>query len=188
MIFNKTKLLGLYEIELEKREDDRGFFARFFCVNEYNDQGLENKIVQINNSFTNDKHTLRGLHYQLPPKAEVRIVRCLKGSLHDMSLDLRPNSPTFGKWYSAELTSENRKMVYIPKGFAHGFLTLEDDTEMLYMVTEFYSPEFERVIRWNDPKFKMKWPHKPRFITDKDSKQPDFDPDVHLKGMDTIST
>src|SRR3990172_2706622 len=110
MIFNKTPLPGLYEIELEKREDERGFFARFFCVNEYKNHGLEAKIVQINNSYTFDKYTLRGLHYQLPPKSEVRIVRCLKGSLFDMSLDLRPKSPTFGKWHSVELSADNRKM------------------------------------------------------------------------------
>jgi dTDP-4-dehydrorhamnose 3,5-epimerase len=186
MLFNKTPLPGLYEIELEKREDERGFFARFFCVNEYKDHGLENKIVQINNSLTFDKYTLRGLHYQLPPKSEVRIVRCLRGSLLDMSLDLRPKSPTFGKWYSVELTSDNRKMVYIPKGFAHGFLTLEDNTEMLYMVTEFYSPDLERVIRWNDPKFNMKWPHTPKYLSSKDAEQGNFDPDSHLKGMETI--
>jgi dTDP-4-dehydrorhamnose 3,5-epimerase len=183
MLFNKAPLPGLYEIELEKREDERGFFARFFCVNEYKEHSLENKIVQINNSYTFDKYTLRGLHYQLPPKSEVRIVRCLKGSLYDMSLDLRPKSPTFGKWYGVELSSENRKMVYIPKGFAHGFLTLEDNTEMLYMVTEFYSPDLERVIRWNDPKFDIKWPAKPKYLSEKDSKQSDFDSEYHLKGM-----
>ena len=186
MVFNKTPLPGLYEVELEKREDERGFFARFFDVNEYKKLGLESKIVQINNSFTVDKFTLRGLHYQLPPKSEVRIVRCLRGAVLDMSLDLRPKSPTFGKWHSAKLTSDNRKMVYIPKGFAHGFMTLEDNTEFLYLVTEFYSPENERVIRWNDPKFGMKWPEKPRFISEKDSKQGNFDPEFHLIGMETI--
>lgn len=187
MIFNKTTLPGLYEIELEKREDERGFFARFYDINEYKNHNLEAKIVQINNSFTNDKYTLRGLHYQLPPKAEVRIVRCLKGAVLDMSLDLRPKSPTFGNSHSAKLTADNRKMVYIPKGFAHGFMTLEDNTEMLYMVTEFYSPENERVIRWDDPKFKMKWPAKPKYLSEKDSKQSDFDPEYHLKGMETIN-
>ena len=186
MFFNKTPLPGLYEIELEKREDDRGFFARFFDLKEYEELGLECKIVQINNSFTKDKYTLRGLHYQLPPKSEVRIVRCLKGEVFDMSLDLRPNSPTFGKWHAANLTSENRKMVYIPKGFAHGFMTLKDNTEFLYLVTEFYSPENERVIRWDDPKFAIKWPAKPIYLSDKDSKQADFDADFHLKGMETI--
>jgi len=186
MVFNKTPLHGLYEIELEKREDDRGFFARFFDVNEYKKLGLESEIVQINNSFTKDKYTLRGLHYQLPPKTEVRIVRCLGGTVLDMSLDLRPKSPTFGKWYSATLTADNRKMIYIPKGFAHGFMTLEDNTEFLYLVTEFYSPEYERVIRWNDPKFGIKWPFEPKFISKKDAEQTDFDPDFHLKGMETI--
>jgi dTDP-4-dehydrorhamnose 3,5-epimerase len=186
MKFIETELPGLFKIELEKRGDDRGFFARFFCVNEYKEQGLDSNVVQMNNSFTGDELTLRGMHYQLPPHAETRIVRCLKGKLFDMSLDLRPDSPTFGKSFGTELTPENRTMMYVPKGFAHGFMTMEPDTEMLYLVTEFYAPEKERVIRWNDPKFDMKWPKDPKHLSEKDENAPDFDPKVHLEGMEAI--
>ena len=187
MTFNETPIKGLFEIELEKREDERGFFARIFCVEQFEKHGLEGKIVQINNSLTKQKFTLRGMHYQLPPKSEIRVVRCIKGAVFDMSLDLRPNSPTFGKSYGTTLTSENRKMMYIPKGFAHGFMTLEDDTEFIYFVSEFYSPESERVIRWNDPKFDMKWPQNPLSVSNKDAEQKDFDPQYHLVGMDTLA-
>ncbi len=187
MIFTETFIKGLYTIELDKRGDDRGFFARAFCVNEYNANNLDPKIVQMNNSFTGEKLTLRGMHYQLAPKCEVRIVRCLKGRLFDMSLDLRPNSPTFGQSFGTELNAENRKMMYIPKGFAHGFLTLDNDTEMFYMVTEFYAPEFERVIRWDDPKFNMGWPEKPLHISEKDAKAVDFNPGYHLEGMEAYN-
>lgn len=183
MIFTETPLKGAYIIDLEKKEDARGFFARVFCVNQFKEHNLDHNIVQMNNSLTKEKLTLRGMHYQLPPKDEVRIVRCLHGKLFDMILDLRPKSPTFGQSFGTELTPENRRMTYIPKGFAHGFLTLEENTEMLYMVTEFYSPELERVIRWDDPKFNMQWPEKPLHLSNKDANQADFDKDHHLKGM-----
>lgn len=186
MIFQETELKGLFKIDLEKREDDRGFFARFYCENQYKDHGLEGKIVQINNSFTKQKHTLRGMHYQLPPASEIRVVRCLKGKVYDMSLDLRPNSPTFGKSFGIELSSDNRTMMYVPRGFAHGFMTLEDDTEFLYLVSAFYTPEVERIVRWDDPKFNLKWPFEPSFVSEKDSKQGDFNPEYHLKDMDKI--
>ncbi len=181
MKFYETPLKGAYEIELEKRGDDRGFFARFFCVNEFTKAGLETNIVQINNSLSRDKGTLRGIHYQLAPKAETKIVRCIKGALFDVIIDLRETSETFGKWHSAELTAENRKMLYVPKGFGHGFLTLEEDTEALYLVTEFYAPELERGIRWNDPYFNINWKTGPVVISDKDKNHPDFNPEYHLK-------
>jgi dTDP-4-dehydrorhamnose 3,5-epimerase len=120
------------------------------------------------------------MHYQLPPKAETKIVRCVRGRLWDVMLDLRPDSSTFGKWYAEELTSENRKMLYVPKGFAHGFITLEDDTEILYLVTEFYAPDHERTVRWNDPSFAIEWPLEPVILSDKDQNAPDFSPDIHL--------
>ncbi len=180
MIFTETPLRNAYTIELEKRGDDRGFFARFFCVNEYSKLNLDNKIVQINNSLSKDKGTLRGIHYQLAPKAETKIVRCIKGSLFDVIVDLRKNSRTFGKWFGAELTAENRRMMFVPKGFGHGFLTLEEDTEALYLVTEFYAPEYERGIRWNDPYFNIKWPFEPSVISDKDQNHPDFNEAYHL--------
>src|SRR3989344_6558300 len=123
MIFAETPLKGLLEVNIQKHEDNRGFFARFFCINEYARQGVNLKIAQINISYNKDKHTLRGMHYQLPPKGENRIVSCIRGAAFDMSLDLRPHSPTFGKSYGTELTSENKKMMFIPNGFAHGYIT-----------------------------------------------------------------
>lgn len=186
MKFHKQEIPDLYIVELDKIGDDRGFFARFFCSNEYKELGLDYNIVQMNTSFTKNKHTLRGMHYQIPPRAEARVVRCLKGSIYDMILDLRPESPTFGDSFGTELSAENRKMTYIPKGCAHGFLTLEEDTEILYLVTEFYSPEYERVIRWNDPEFDMKWPVEPEHLSDKDKVAENFNKEYHLENMGSI--
>jgi dTDP-4-dehydrorhamnose 3,5-epimerase len=179
MKFNPTPLEGAYTIDLEKREDDRGFFARLFCINEYDQHNLDRNIVQVNNSLSKDKGTLRGIHYQLAPKAETKIVRCIKGSLYDVIVDLRPGSPTFLKWFGAELSADNRMMMFVPKGFGHAFLTLEENTEAFYMVTEFYAPEFERGIRWNDPKIGIEWPIDPVVISDKDNKHIDFDLHYH---------
>ncbi len=181
MIFNKTPLPGAYIIDLEKKGDDRGFFARVFCKQEFKQHELETEFVQINNSLSAKKGTLRGMHYQLDPHAEVKVVRCIKGRLWDVILDIRPNSPTFGQWFGAELSAENRRMMYVPKGFAHGFITLEDDTEAFYLVSAYYAPEFERGIRWNDPKFNIQWPIEPQVISDKDRNHPDFDPEFHLE-------
>src|ERR1700678_1145679 len=153
MIFTETPLKGAYLIDLEKRGDERGFFARAYCEREFGDQGLVTRFVQINNSLSARKGTLRGMHYQLTPKAETKVVRCIRGALYDMILDLRPGSATFGNSFGAELTAENRRMMYVPKGFAHGFLTLADDTEPFYFVDEFYAPEHERCIRYDDPRF-----------------------------------
>lgn len=181
MKFTETPLKGAYVIELEKRGDDRGWFARTFCEREYQAHGLDHKIVQANTSGSKYKGTLRGMHYQLAPKAEDKIVRCLSGALFDTIIDLRPESPTFLKHFSIELTAQNRTMLYVPKGFAHGFITLEADTEAFYLVTEFYAPDRERGIRYNDPKFGIRWPLEPVVISDKDKNQPDFDPEIHLK-------
>jgi dTDP-4-dehydrorhamnose 3,5-epimerase len=142
---------------------------------------LEYEIVQINNSLTEKMHTLRGLHYQLPPRAEVKIVSCIRGSLFDVILDIREGSSTFGEWFGVELSAENRRMLYVPRGFAHGFMTLEDHTEAFYLLTEFYSPELERGIRWNDPKFGIRWPAEPRVVSEKDQSHRDFDADFHLR-------
>lgn len=180
MIFNETPLKGAYTIDLEKKGDDRGFFARFFCINEFDKIGLDRNVVQINNSSSAQKGTLRGMHYQLPPHSETKIVRCIKGSLYDVILDIRPDSPTFGQSFGTELSAKNRTMMYVPKGFAHGFLTLTDDVEAFYLVTEFYAPQAERGIRWNDPKFGIQWPIEPVIISDKDNKWQDFDPKYHL--------
>jgi dTDP-4-dehydrorhamnose 3,5-epimerase len=181
MKFVSTPLEGAYLIELEKRGDDRGFFARAFCEREFSDQGLAPKFVQVNNSLSAFRGTLRGLHYQLAPMAETKLVRCIRGSLWDVILDLREGSATFGQHFAAELSADNRLMMYVPKGFAHGFITLEDDTEAFYFADEFYAPERERGVRWNDPRFGIQWPEEPVVISDKDRDQRDFDPDWHLR-------
>jgi dTDP-4-dehydrorhamnose 3,5-epimerase len=189
MIIHDTALLGAHLIELERRGDDRGFFARLFCEREFANVGLETRFVQINNSLSAKKGTLRGLHYQLPSAAEVKVVRCIKGSLFDVIADLRPDSSTFGKWYGAELSEHNRLMMYVPRGFAHALLTLTDDVEAFYLVSAFYDPEQERGIRYNDPKFKIEWPIEPAEISPKDRNWPDFDPVYHgielLRGLHT---
>jgi dTDP-4-dehydrorhamnose 3,5-epimerase len=180
MEFTGTPLAGACLVDLEKRGDERGFFARFFCEREFAEHGLETRFVQINNSLSAEAGTLRGMHYQLPPAAEVKLVRCVRGALWDAILDLRPDSPSFGRWFAAELTAENRRMMYVPQGFAHGFLTLAPNTEALYLVSAFYAPERERGVRWDDPRFAIAWPHPPRVISDKDARQRDFDPAYHL--------
>jgi len=184
MKFTETPLKGAFLIDLEKRGDHRGFFARFFCENEYKAHNLVTHFVQINTSLTAAKGTLRGMHYQMEPSGEVKVVRCIRGSLFDMILDLRPDSPTFGKSFGAELNAENRSMMYVPKGFAHGFVTLQDDTEALYLVSSFYAPDLERGIRYNDPGFAINWPIPPVEISDKDKNWRDFDPVYH--GVDTL--
>jgi dTDP-4-dehydrorhamnose 3,5-epimerase len=180
MKFLPTPIPGAYLIELEKREDERGFFARFFCEKEFGAQGLETRFVQVNNSLSKDEGTLRGLHYQLGDSAEVKVVRTLGGALWDSILDLRPGSETFGQSFGAELSAENRRMMYVPRGFAHGFLTLTPDTEALYLVSAFYDGPSERGVRWNDPRFAVRWPAAPKVISDKDANQRDFDPAWHL--------
>jgi dTDP-4-dehydrorhamnose 3,5-epimerase len=181
MIFSETPIAGAYLIDLEKRGDDRGFFARVFCRNEFGELGLEQEFVQINNSLSAERGTLRGLHYQLAPAEEVKIVRCIVGALWDVILDIRPQSPTFGLWFGAELTAENRRMMYAPRGTAHGFVTLADNTEAFYLVSAFYTPEQERGIRWNDPRFAIEWPMTPAIISDKDRDRPDFEPAINLR-------
>ena len=187
MEFHQTPLKGAYTIELEKRGDDRGFFARLYCSDEFEQRGLLTSFVQINNSLTGKQGTLRGMHYQLAPSAEVKIVRCVSGALFDVILDIRPDSPTYGRWFGEALSAENRTMMYVPKGFAHGFLTLEPDTEAFYMVSDVYAPDLERGIRFNDPNFGIEWPMDPIEVSDKDRNWPDFDPTWHgtelLKGL-----
>ena len=180
MIFTKAPIEGVYLIEMEKRGDERGFFARAFCEKEFGAHQLATRLVQMNNSLSARKGTLRGMHYQLAPKAETKVVRCIRGALHDVVLDLRRESPTFGQTFGVELSAENRLMLYVPKGFAHGFVTLADDTEAFYLVDEFYSPEHERGVRWNDPRFAIRWPIQPVVMSDKDRAYRDFDPAWHL--------
>ena len=169
MKFTELPLKGAYTIDLEKMEDDRGFFARSWCMNEFAEHGLDINILQINNSFCKQKGTLRGLHFQCPPKAESKIVRCIKGSLWDVIVDLRENSNTYAKWSGVELNAINRTMIYVPKGFAHGFISLTKNTEVIYMATELYSPDLERVLRWDDDVIGIKWPIEPVIISKKDS-------------------
>lgn len=179
MKFNPTPLKDAFTIDLEKRGDDRGFFARFFCEREFADHGCETRFVQANNSLSGKRGTLRGLHYQLAPAAEVKVVRCIRGALWDVIIDIRPDSPSYSKWFGAELSAENRRMMYVPRGFAHAILTLTDDAEALYMVSDFYAPQEERGIRWNDPHFGVEWPIEPVEISGKDAVWPDFDPSFH---------
>ena len=182
MIFQETALAGAYLIDLEKRGDERGFFARVFCEKEFSSHGLVTHFVQVNNSLSADRGTLRGMHYQLHPHAETKLVRCIRGALWDVILDLRPGSPSFGKSVGVELSAENRRMIYVPKGFAHGFVTLQTDTEAFYFADEFYAPDCERGVRWNDPRFGIEWPIEPAVISDKDRDQRSFDPAWHLPG------
>ena len=181
MKFTETPIKGAFTIELEKRGDNRGFFARLFCGREFQQHGLNPNIAQINDSISRHRGTLRGIHYQIAPKAEDKTFRCLRGSLFDVVIDLRPESPTFLKYFTVELTAENRTMVCVPKGCANSYLTLEDHTEIIYLSSEFYSPEHERGIRYNDPQLNIRWPFEPVVISDKDRNHPDFDPASHLK-------
>jgi dTDP-4-dehydrorhamnose 3,5-epimerase len=180
MRFEALPLKGAYRIEPEKREDERGFFARLFCRQEFENLGLDAGVVQINNSLNHSKGTLRGIHYQMAPWQETKIVRCIQGRLWDVMLDLRPESETFGQWYGAELSARNRSMLYIPKGFGHGFLTLEEETEILYLTTQYYTPSHERTVRWDDPRFAIGWPAVPAVVSEKDRQAPDFSPVHHL--------
>ena len=182
MLFTETKLPGAYIIDLEKLEDERGFFARAWCERELLAQGLDATILQCNLSFNKRKGTLRGMHYQLPPYAEVKLVRCVRGGIYDVIIDLRPDSSTFLQWVAVELTAENRRMLYIPKRFAHGFQTLLDDTEVFYQMSEVHSHDHASGVRWNDPLFHIVWPEADRIISLKDQEYPNADP-RHLNSL-----
>jgi len=173
-VFIETFLKGAFIIDLEKREDDRGFFARAFCQREFAKHGLEVQVAQCNISFNERKGTLRGMHYQVSPFEEAKLVRCTMGSIYDAIIDLRRGSPTFGRSFSVELTARNRRMLYIPREFAHGFQTLEPDTEVFYQMSQCYSAEHSRGVRWNDPAFGIIWPPDERMINERDQKYSDF--------------
>jgi dTDP-4-dehydrorhamnose 3,5-epimerase len=171
MIIIRTKIDGVNIIEPELLADERGFFARSFCKDELGSQGLETEIVQCNISYNKKKGTLRGMHYQVPPFEEAKIVSCTRGSIYDVAVDLRRDSPTFCQWFAAELSDKNFKMMYIPRGCAHGFQTREDNTVVYYQMTGFFHPECARGVRWDDPQFKIRWPDiKKRILSDKDQK------------------
>lgn len=174
MIFRETPLPGAYVIDIERLEDERGFFARTWCAREYQAHGLNPRLVQCSISFNAKKGTLRGMHYQLPPFTEAKVVRCTRGAIFDVIIDLRRESPTFRQHFGITLTPESRTMLYVPEGFAHGLLTLEDETEVLYLISEFYAPEYARGVRWNDPAFAIKWPAPVQVISARDANYPDF--------------
>jgi dTDP-4-dehydrorhamnose 3,5-epimerase len=175
MKFIETKLKGAFIIEPDKLEDERGFFARTFCRKEFKEHGLDFEIVQCNISFNQKKGTLRGMHYQASPHEEAKLVSCTRGAIFDVILDLRRDSPTAGEWEAFELRDLDNKMIYISKGLAHGFQTLEADTEVFYQMSEFYHPECARGIRWNDPEFGIIWPETQfRIISMKDKSYPDL--------------
>lgn len=175
MKFIKTQLKNLYVIEPEPFEDERGLFFRVYCVNELKKIGHFKEIMQINQSLTIKKGSLRGMHFQYPPKTEIKLVKCLKGSVFDVAIDIRNNSSSFLQWHGEIISSENKKMMYIPEGFAHGFQTLEENCEIIYFVTEFYSSEKEGIVRYNDPKVNIEWPLEVSDISKKDSEQPLLD-------------
>jgi dTDP-4-dehydrorhamnose 3,5-epimerase len=174
MIFRRTDLAGVIEIEMELHRDERGFFARSWCEREFRENGLNPKLVQCSISYNERKGTLRGVHYQAPPYPEAKLVRCTKGSLYDVALDLRPDSPSYLRSTGVELTAANHRALYIPEGCAHGFLTLEESTEALYQMSEFYHPETARGVRWNDPAFGIVWPGVAEVISERDRSFPDF--------------
>jgi dTDP-4-dehydrorhamnose 3,5-epimerase len=176
MIFTETEVDGAYVIDIEPVGDERGFFARTWCRREFEDHGLEVDIAQCSTSFNEARGTLRGLHYQASPFEEIKIVRCTIGAIHDVIVDLRAESPTYLRNAAVALTADNRRMLYIPKGVAHGFQTLVDRTEVYYQISEFYSPHHARGVRWDDPAFDIDWPPGPRIMSDRDRTCPDYQP------------
>lgn len=175
MIFHQTPLHGAFLIELEERSDDRGFFARTFCAREFEEHGLKPTVAQANVSFNHAQGTLRGMHYQVPPAAETKLVRCTRGSIYDVIIDLRPDSPSYLEHFGVELTEHNRLALYVPEMFAHGYLTLTAGAEIVYQVGEFYTPGYERGIRYDDPVFTIHWPAPVTLLSPKDESWLAFD-------------
>lgn len=183
MNFVDTGLEDAYLIRPEKRGDERGFFARAWCEREFSEMGLETRIAQANMSRSADVGTLRGMHLQLPPDAETKIIRCTAGAVYDVIIDLRPRSSSYMQWYGARLDAVKHDALYVPGGFAHGFLTLEPDTEVYYLVSAFYSPGAERGVRFDDPAFGIEWPAEIRVVSDKDRSWPDYVPFPELADL-----
>lgn len=165
---------GVYEVEFARHDDKRGSFRRTYCQREYAAHGIEFVPVQVSVSSNTHRGTTRGLHFQAPPAPEAKVVTCIKGSVFDVAVDLRADSQTYGRWTSVELSRENCRAVYVPPGCAHGFQTLEDDTELLYLISEFYDPSLQSGLRWNDPGLEIEWPSKPTVISERDRGFPDF--------------
>ena len=176
MIFSETRLRGAYIIDPERIEDERGFFARSWCQKEFTEHGLNVNPVQCNISYNKLRGTLRGMHYQSRPHAETKLIRCTRGSIFDVIIDLRRDSETFTQWTGVELTAENRRMLYVPDDFAHGFFTLSDNSEVSYQMSAFYAAEASQGVRWDDPQFDITWPSQPRVISARDREYADFDP------------
>jgi dTDP-4-dehydrorhamnose 3,5-epimerase len=174
MNFTETPLKGACLIDLERKEDHRGFFARSWCREEFGRHGLNSELAQINLAFSPRKGTLRGMHYQVIPDAEIKVVRCTSGAIYDVIIDLRPGSATCGKWFGVELNSRNRRMLYIPEGYAHGYQTLEEESEMYYLTSRPYAPASARGVRYNDPAFGIAWPLPVECISDADASWPDY--------------
>lgn len=174
MRFTKTKLAGTYIIDLVRLEDERGFFGRSWCQREFNENGLNSRLVQCNISFNIKQGTIRGMHYQIHPHEEAKLVRCTRGAIYDVIIDLRPHSSTFKNWFAVELTAENRRAFYIPEGIAHGFQTLTNNAEVFYQMSEFHHPNAGMGIRWNDPEFNIEWPIKNIVISEKDNNYPNW--------------
>ena len=175
MIFTPLELDGAFAIDLDRRGDERGFFARTWARAEFASHGLSPDVVQCNLSFNHRRGTLRGMHFQRPPHAEVKLIRCTRGAIFDVIVDLRPDAATYGRWLAVELSAENGRALYVPEGFAHGYQTLVDDTETMYQVSAEYAPDAEGGVRWDDPAFGIEWPHiEQRTISEKDRAWPDY--------------
>lgn len=182
MKFIETGLKDAWVLEPEPIEDDRGFFARAFCARELEEHGLDPTVAQCNISTNHRRGTLRGMHYQVPPATETKLIRCTKGTIYDAIIDLRPDSPTYREHFCIELSAENRKQLFVPGMFAHGYLTLTDETEVFYMVSEFYTPGLERGLRWDDPAFGIAWPLEPTLMSEKDAAWAPWTPDEGAGG------
>ncbi len=180
MIFSEAPLAGVFIIDLQPVDDERGFFARSWCRREFEEHGLDSSLAQCNISFSPRMGTLRGMHYQHPPCTETKLVRCTQGALHDVIIDLRFDSPTFLKWFGMKLSAENRTMLYIPKGIAHGFQSLVSNTEVYYQMSEVYAPDHARGVRWDDPLFGIQWPEEVRCISSKDQAYPNSAPEEFI--------
>jgi dTDP-4-dehydrorhamnose 3,5-epimerase len=175
VIFERTDIPGVTTVELERLGDERGFFARSYCAEEFSVHGLTASFVQANISFNRHCGTLRGMHYQAEPVPEPKLVRCTRGAVFDVAVDLRRESPTFCRWVGVELNQENRRALYVPPGCAHGFITLEEDAEVSYLMGAPYLPELARGVRWNDPAFDIRWPRQPNVLSERDARYPDFE-------------
>jgi dTDP-4-dehydrorhamnose 3,5-epimerase len=172
MTFRETALAGVWIVEPEPRADERGFFARTWCRREFAARGLDPTLAQCSVSLTKRRGTVRGMHLQIPPHGEAKLVRCTRGAIHDVALDARRGSPTFGRWVAAELTADNHRMLYVPEGVAHGFQTLTDDAEVFYQISEFHHPESERGIRWDDATVGIAWPVADVTVSPRDAELP----------------